>query len=163
MVDVKVLILYDSVFGNTERIALAISDALSGSAQVRVVKTGAANPEEFFDVDLAIVGSPTHRGKPTECFLKFLEQLHRKSVRGLPVAVFDTRYQMSSLLLGIYGSAARKLVSQLKKLGGLPVIAPESFIVCGREGPLENTELTKARSWAKEILEKHSIYIDCKL
>ena len=48
----KILIIYDSVFGNTERLALAISDSLNGSSRVSVVKIKDERLENLFDTNL---------------------------------------------------------------------------------------------------------------
>jgi flavodoxin len=150
----KIAVIYDSMFGNTERIAHAVSNALNGSSQVRTVKAAEAGPEELKGVNLVILGSPTHRGKPTDNFKTFLESINRKSLQGVQFAVFDTRYRMSKILLVLYGSAAGKLERQMKKLGGSPVLPTESFIVQGREGPLEDSESSRAAFWAEALLEK---------
>jgi flavodoxin len=70
----KTLVVYDSVYGNTEIIARAIGDAIPGEVQVlRVGQVNAGDPET---VDLLIIGSPTHGTMPTEpvqssCFVPF--------------------------------------------------------------------------------------------
>jgi len=53
----KVLIVYDSVYGNTEKVAKAIGDAITG--EVKVLRVGELNSSELKTFDLLIVGSPT--------------------------------------------------------------------------------------------------------
>jgi menaquinone-dependent protoporphyrinogen IX oxidase len=60
----KTLVVYDSVYGNTEIVARSIGDAILGEVQVlRVsqVKTG-----DWDTVDLLVIGSPTHGALPTD-------------------------------------------------------------------------------------------------
>ena len=52
----KALIVYDSVYGNTEEIARAVAGALTPSGEVKVLRVGEANPSEFESVDLLVVG-----------------------------------------------------------------------------------------------------------
>jgi len=59
----KSLIVYDSMYGNTEKIAKAIGDGLTG--EVKVVRVGEVNPAELKTFDLLILGSPVHGGRPT--------------------------------------------------------------------------------------------------
>lgn len=59
----KVLVVYDSVHGNTEKIARTIGGAFAGEAEVH--HAGRMNISESDTFDLIIVGSPTHGGRPT--------------------------------------------------------------------------------------------------
>jgi hypothetical protein len=76
--------------------------------------------------------------------------LPRRLLRGKRVAAFDTSYKMSRWLARF--TAARKLDCKLRKLGGVRAIAPETFHVVEREGPLYDGELERARSWAQSML-----------
>ena len=58
----KVLVVYDSTFGKTEQIATAIGGAIAGD--VKVLHAGEINPAELNLLNLFVVGSPTHFGKP---------------------------------------------------------------------------------------------------
>ena len=62
----KALVIYDSQFGNTERIAWAIRDALSAKAETRLVRASNVAPRDLSAVDVLIVGSPTQRFHATE-------------------------------------------------------------------------------------------------
>ncbi|MCK4843467.1 MAG: flavodoxin domain-containing protein, partial [Dehalococcoidia bacterium] len=71
----KALIVYDSVYGNTEKIARAIAEAITPSGEVKVVGAGEANPSELASIDLLIVGSPTHGGRPTPAVQNLLNKV----------------------------------------------------------------------------------------
>jgi flavorubredoxin len=58
----KALIVYDTKFGHTEKIAQAIGDALGG----KVLPVEEGNPAELQEFSLVILGSSTHGGFPTE-------------------------------------------------------------------------------------------------
>jgi len=53
----KTLIVYDSVFGNTEKIAQAIGNALSFRTSVEMLRVGDAKLEHLTDLDVLVVGS----------------------------------------------------------------------------------------------------------
>jgi flavodoxin len=58
----KTLVVYDSTYGNTEKIAQAIGEAIGG----QILRVGEVNPADLKGFDLLIVGSPTRGGLPTE-------------------------------------------------------------------------------------------------
>ena len=139
----KILIVYDSTYGNTEEIARAIGEAITG--EVKVLRVGEADPSETFD--LLIVGSPTHGGRPTQAIQDFTKRV--PALNGAPVAAFDTR--LSTGLVKIFGYAAGRIGKTLEKKGGILVKPPEAFFVKGTKGPLREGELERAASWAGEI------------
>jgi len=148
----KTLIVYDSVYGNTEKIAKAIGDAITG--EVKVSHVSEANSSEFKTVDLLIVGSPTHGGKPTRAIQDLLNRIPVSDFKGASMAVFDTRLSMK--LVGIFGYAAEKIAGSLKTKDWAIIVSPEGFFVKGKKGPLEKGELERAAGWAKEIVERKS-------
>ena len=142
----KVLIVYDSVYGNTEKIAKAVGDAITG--EVKVLRVGEVNSSELKTFDLLIVGSPTQGGRPTLAIQEFLK-IPEPIIRGVNVAAFDTR--LSTRLVGIFGYAAVRIADSMKRNGGTLIASPEGFFVEGKEGPLKEGELERAARWAKEI------------
>jgi len=145
----KVLIIYDSVYGHTEKIAKAIGGAITG--EVKVLRVDEANPSELKTIDLFIVGSPTQGGRPTPAIQDFLNKVPEPSLQGINVAAFDTR--ISTKLVGVFGYAAGRIAGNLKGKGGTLVASPEGFFVKGTKGPLREGELERAASWAKGILQ----------
>jgi flavodoxin len=144
----KTLVVYDSVHGNTEKIAKAIGDAITG--EVQVLQAGEVNPAELKAFDLLIIGSPTHGGRPTEAMQDFLKVLG-PALQGTNVAAFDTR--LSTKWVRIFGYAAPRIAGKVKKKGGTLIGAPEGFFVKGTEGPLTEGELERAAGWAKGIVK----------
>ena len=138
----KALIIYDSQYGNTERIAQAISDGLTGN--VKVVHASEANPSELKTCDLLILGSPTHGGYPTESIYGLLKA--SLALEGVNVAAFDTRTKTT-----IFGYAAPKIAKGLQRNGGILLVPPEGFIVLGIHGPLKDGELERAKKWAQQL------------
>jgi len=147
----KTLIVYDSFYGNTEKIARAIATALTPSGEVKVLRPSEVNPAELSSVDLLIIGSPTQGGKQTPAIQEFLSKIPANAMKNVSVASFDTR--LSTRLVGIFGYAAGKIAESLKGKGGNLILPPEPFFVKGREGPLKDGELERAAAWAKKILD----------
>jgi len=147
----KALIVFDSAYGNTEKIARAVAAGLAPSGDVKVLRAGEANISELESIDLLIVGSPTQGGRPTPAIQDFLNRVSEPAVRGISVAAFDTR--ISTRWVGIFGYAAGRIAGSLKTKGGTLILSPEGFFVKGTEGPLKEGELDRAASWAREILQ----------
>ena len=146
---VKVLIVYDSLYGNTEEIARAIGGAITGD--VKVLRVGEVNPSELKGFDLLIIGSPTQGGGPTPSIKDFLNKIPELSLQGINIAVFDTR--MTTKFVGIFGYAAGRIAGSLKGKGSTLAVPPEGFFIKGTQGPLKEGELERAVAWAKAIIE----------
>jgi flavodoxin len=143
------LIVYHSVFGNTQAIAEAIAEAMQQKGAVRLTRVDRFSAAELEGIALMIMGCPTHRHSVPQAVRTMLEGMSRGALRGVGVAAFDTRYRKARWLTG---SAAHKVARNLRKFGGRQVVGPESFFVAGREGPLEEGEIERAKEWAELIL-----------
>jgi len=157
----KVLIVYDSVFGNTEQIAQAIGNALGSQEDVEMLRVGNVKPEQLTGLKLLIVGSPTRGFRPTPAISNLLKSIPKNGLKGVKVAAFDTRFTMDEIessvfilpiLVNIFGYAAKPISDRLKRKGGELIIPPEGFFVEGSEGPLKEGELERAANWAKQII-----------
>lgn len=133
---VKALVVYDSVYGNTEKVARALAAGLeSGGVDVDVVKVDAIRFDELSRIDLLCIGSPVHAWSASKPVKEFLERL--KSVEGLSgkkAFAFDTKMKSR-----FAGSAGGKIERKLESLGLTVAKHSESAIVKGREGPLEES------------------------
>lgn len=151
----KAVVIYDSVYGNTEQIAQAIGAGLAGDA--RVMRVGDVNASELRSFDLLIVGSPVHGGRATPAIDALLKQLPTHSLEGKRVAAFDTRFESEEqgiglrILMSVIRYAAERIAKDLAKKGGRLVAEPEGFIVEQKEGPLKQGELERASQWAKAM------------
>jgi flavorubredoxin len=71
---IKITIVYESVFGNTHKVAQATSDGVREAypdVHVECVAVGRASPELIKSTDLLIVGRPTRRRHmTTDCSRK---------------------------------------------------------------------------------------------
>ena len=152
MVNANALVVYDSQYGNTERITQTIANTLRAtSGEVRAVHVVAADPAELKSFDLLVVGWPTQGWRPTPAIHSFLERISSERIGGLRIACFDTRFPLPRW---VTGSAAKVMATKLQEKGIPLLLEPESFFVKGREGPLRSGELDRASTWARMLLEK---------
>ncbi len=158
----KSLVLFDSVFGNTEKIAQAIGTGLETGSEVTVRKITDTNAAELSEMDLVVVGSPTRGFRPTKPVADFLQVLPTRLLRGKKVAAFDTRMSQQEIdssvfflkyLVKAFGYAAKPISAGLLRAGGVQPYQPEGFLVHGQEGPLFDGELERATEWGKKLLE----------
>ncbi len=153
------LIVYDTQYGNTEQVAHAIAKGLAPTFSVQLLKADQMTKINVEHLDLLIVGGPTHRHRVSATLTRVLDTLPRKSLKGIKVAAFDTRYRMAAWLSG---SAARGIARDLRKLGGASLVSSQSFFIVRDIPPkgqkrrheleqLEPGELERAAAWGVEI------------
>ena len=164
----RALVVYESMFGNTQKIAEAVKQGLSSHVPADILEVGTA-PHAFGDgVELLVVGGPTHafgmsrpgtredatrqagghvvsEGIGLREWLTTLERTPGK----VTVAAFDTRIAKPR----VPGSAARAAEKRLRKLGFRVTLASESFYVRGTAGPLVEGEEERARAWGEKLGE----------
>ena len=145
----KALMVYDSVYGNTEKVARAIAEAITPPDEVKVLRASEANPSELTSIDLILVGSPTHGGRPTPAVQDLINKVPK--LQGINVAAFYTR--ATTKLARVFGYAAGRIAGYLKRKGGVLIASPEGFFVTGTNGPLKEGELERAEDWVKGIIE----------
>jgi flavodoxin len=155
----KCLILFDSYFGNTEKIARAVGDALSGKLEVEVVRISEMKADALSGVHVFIAGTPTRGFRASDAFKAYFKEMPSTQLKNIKVAAFDTRIALEDMdnkighfFMKIFGYAAGPLTEQLKAKGGQVIVPGEGFYVHGTEGPLKDGELDRAAAWAKTIL-----------
>ena len=158
-------VVYESMFGNTEQVARAVATGLGRHLDVELVAVANA-PDTVSDVDLVVVGGPTHafsmtrqatrvdavsqgasHGTSETGLREWLATLPAAS-RSLPVATFDTRVDKARHLPGSAAKAAAKVV---RRRGYLLAARPESFYVADVAGPLIEGELDRAAAWGETL------------
>jgi hypothetical protein len=161
----RALVVYESMFGNTEAVARAVAEGLSTRFATQVVDVGTAPTVVGPGVDLLVVAAPTHAFGMSHAATRraavgegahasagtrigareWLAQL-TAPVRPQGAAVIDTRLRG----LRCSGSAARAARRQLRELG-FDVAPAVSFWVRGTSGPLLDGELRRARTIGVEL------------
>ena len=148
----NVLVVYDSQYGNTERVARCIAATLSEFGQARAVRVDQIYPGALGGLDMLILGCPTQGMRQTAVMQAFIAHIPRDVLKGLAVACFDTRFRGGFWML----SAAPAMAKQLHLMGVELVVQPESFYVKAmmKAGPLLDKEIERAAKWAHVLSEK---------
>src|SRR6516225_9376874 len=158
------LVVYESMYGNTAAIGEAIAAALrEEGAEVEAKLVSKVEPEQTRDVDLLVVGGPTHvHGMSRSSTRKtaaadekntFAEPTLEPGLRtwlarlpegaGRLAAAFDTRIDKPLILTG---SAAKGIGRGLKERGFHLATEPECFLV-STQNQLLDGELERAATW----------------
>jgi len=152
----RILIIYDTVYGNTEEIAGAIRQAASQNHEARLVKAGDATLQDVENADLLMVGSPTHGGWYTEPVKNFLNQIPDNGLK-IHAAAFDTGSDVQNqkgvvrTIIGFFGYASPRIAKALTKKGA-KVLCSETFFVLNTEGPLKEGEVERAKGWCHDVI-----------
>ncbi len=142
------LVVYDSTFGNTRRVAEAIADGLRSHGPVRLLGLDELPLQNLGSVDLLFVGGPTPPDAMTAGMDQFVDVLEARPATGMVTATFDTRFRMPAVLSE---SAAMTIARKLQRAGIRTFAPPESFFV-SRGGPEpDEGETERATSWAKSV------------
>lgn len=155
----SILIVYDSIFGNTASLAKAMASELENSHEIRLVPVTTGSSPALEGVTLMIVGSPTRGFRPTPGMQDFVEGLDEAKVAGLEAAVFDTRLDLETIhpaplrwVVEVGGYAGDVLQRMLAGKGCVLSSKPAGFLVGGTEGPLKEGEIERARRWASGLV-----------
>lgn len=150
----KALVVYESVFGNTEKVTQAIGKVLGAP----VIGVSDVAMEQLKGLDLLVVGSPTRGFRPIENITAFLNSIPNGALQGVKVAAFDTRIDLQTIKPKVFrfivskgGYADKTIAKMLQKKGGQLVEPTEGFSVKDSEGPLVEGELERAAEWAGKI------------
>jgi hypothetical protein len=162
----KVVIIYESLFGNTGAIAHAIAAGCQPAAEIELVPIVAATREHATGAHLIVVGGPTHvHGMSSAVSRKAAaedsdlpDEVVGRGIRDWlgelvhsegPAAAFDTRLDRAMVLTG---AASHVIGRRLKRRGYRLIVPPESFLVADAEGPLVEGELDRATEWGRALI-----------
>ena len=164
------LVVYESMFGNTKEVALAIRRGLAaGGLDARLMEVGDGFDELQEQADLFVVGGPTHAfglsrestrsdaarqsSTPVISLRRGLREWidGAAGLRRSTFAAFDTKVRRPRLP----GSAAKAASKRLRAMGWAEVTSPVSFSVDGTMGPLLDGELERAERWGASIAAAH--------
>jgi flavodoxin len=159
-------VVYESMFGNSQKVASAIRDGLRQTIPTELVRVGDAPAAIPDDVRLLVVGGPTHelgmsrpstraqaaaQGElvmPAELGIReWIGQLARRTTHTAAVT-FDTRILKTRK---IPGSAARSAAKLLRRRDFKLLTNPASYYVDDVQGPIDESEVERARSWGAAL------------
>jgi hypothetical protein len=169
----RAVIVFESMFGNTHRIADAIAKGIGPGNEVRVIPVSTATRKLLHGADLVVAGGPTHvhgiskastrkaaveqAGKSAGQLVldasaaadgpglrDWFSSLGQMSARG---AAFDTRIAGPAIVTGQASKGIAKLLAQ----HGLTLVAPAKSFLVTRENMLQPGEEDRAREWGREL------------
>ena len=168
----RVLIVYESMYGNTRTVAERIGAGLGPDLDVDVVPVADATAERVAGADLLVVGGPTHvhglswprtRRAAVEAAAKdpALDALPGADGRGLrewlahlpspttgaAAAAFDTRIDAPAAFTG---RASRALGRRLRRRGWALGAPPQSFLV-DKKNRLLADQPARAEAWGASL------------
>jgi menaquinone-dependent protoporphyrinogen IX oxidase len=154
----KGIVVYDTSYGNTKKIAETIAEALRESGievdlfDVKDVKKLSAK-----DYDFLVLGSPTRFGTMSFAIRGFLGKVKTEEWMSKPFASFDTENPENierARSERKEWSAAEKISEKLrdKKMNELlPVL---KAVVLGQKGPLKEGEIARTKDFTRELAIK---------
>jgi menaquinone-dependent protoporphyrinogen IX oxidase len=167
----RAVVSYESMYGNTRRVAEAVAQGLRAGLDVRVMPISELPDDALVGADLLVLGAPTHvHGLPrastredaarkasapgdprsleeTATRPGMREWLEAHPMLQKPVATFDTRVAMSPV---ITGRASKGIAKRLRHAGAETVVPAESFLVRG-DDTLVPGELERAEAWGRAL------------
>ncbi len=124
----RLLVIYDTFRGNTERIAQLVAGELAALGhEVSCRRQSVSGEEDFIGVGLWIIGTPTHWGRAPFRFRTLVRNAVKDAGKDHDFVVFDTRYE------AVHSGAADRLHRMLSREGLRPLLPPQAFIVEGDE------------------------------
>ena len=163
----RAVVVYESMYGNTHKIADAVATGLGSGFDVSVIPVWRASAAVLSEADLIVVGGPTHMHgmsrastrkaaakaaskpdsplqlEPSAPGIGLREWIGRMSKQHVKAVAFDTRLHGKAALTG----SAAKGINRMLRARGFDVIAePESFLVT-KQDQLEPKETARAEEW----------------
>jgi flavodoxin len=165
----RAVVVYESMYGNTRRIADAIGRGLARGGTVSVLPVAGADRGALQGADLLVVGGPTHVHGLSRASTRKAAVEQRKddglmidpgaygpglrewfpSLAGAAIrsAAFDTRVAGPP---AVTGRASKRIAKELRGQGCPPVTEPESFLV-DKTSRLKPGEEERAEAWGAEL------------
>ena len=127
----KACVIFDTRYGNTEKIAKSFEAGLrqTGIETVCINAKDVIVDDSLAQYDLICVGAPTEWHSASKPMKAFLRNLKGVDLSGRYGFAFDTRFAAP-----LSGSAAKLIEKELKVRGILMIASRESAIVAGAKG-----------------------------
>ena len=149
----KGIVVYDTSYGNTKKIAETIAETLKESGievdlfDVKNVKKLSAQDYSFL-----VLGSPTRFGTMSFAIRGFLGKVKNEEWMSKPFAAFDTENPEN--IEKKEWSAAEKISERLKDRKMNQLLPVMKAVVLGQKGPLQEGEIERTKDYAGELAVK---------
>ncbi|MFW9806339.1 MAG: flavodoxin family protein [Candidatus Thorarchaeota archaeon] len=147
----KTIIIYESLYGNTKKIAESICEGINSVEGVDclIKKTGEIHTDDLCDYDAILFGCPNHNQEPALNIVKFIDRASIVHLKAKIGAAFDT-YTGGNKDVAV---AKLEIIIQAK-LPGISLEGRISAKVTGRKGPLADDEESRAQEFGEEFGRK---------
>jgi hypothetical protein len=173
----RIMIVYESMFGSTRKVAEAVErgarSVVGNGVAVTLRRVGDIQPEEVMDVDVLVLGAPTHAhsmsrpdsrleaakwaAHPAQRLAlepdalydgvrEFVQTLHPTDAA---FVAFDTRFDAPEIFTG---SAAHAIRKRLVKKGLEALLPAQSFLVT-KESRLLDGETRRAEELGRKLVD----------
>ena len=150
----KVLIVYDTKYGNTEKVAKLIAEGITSTEGNEVIVNNVKDVKLKTEAsyDLILIGSPNHFGRHVGSIKKFINKLPKSQLKVNAYAVFDT------YITADFEKAVKKMEQQISEMmPDLTKTSPGlSIKVEGTgtsKGPIVNDELPKCKEFGIKFVQ----------
>ena len=148
----KVLIVFDTKHGNTQKVAELIADGINSveGNETEVVNVKDFDLNEGKTYDLLLIGSPNHVGSHVRSIKKFIKNLSSANVKASSFAAFDTYMSKD------FEKAVKKMEKQISEnLPNSTIALPGlSIKVGGMKGPIVEEDLSKCKEYGIKLAKK---------
>ena len=147
----KVLIVFETKYGNTKKAAETIGEVIKDAGnEITVVKVDDVEMDTIKDYKAIVIGSPTYASNQARSIKKFISSLSVEA--DTKIVVFDTHTGDGKSTGGVMRRAVKKMEKQIQKNPNLKkIVNGLQVAVKGIKGPIIEGELDKCKEFAKEI------------
>ena len=159
MLNVKGIVIYDTSYGNTQKIAETIAEVLK-EAEIEVDFFYVKNIKKLNgnDYNFLVLGSPTKFGTMSFAVKSFLGKIKSEEWQNKSFAAFDTENPENlekSKMENKNWSAAEKIAEKLKEKKMNQLLPVHKALVESKlKGMLLEGEIDKAKDYAKQLAAK---------
>ena len=154
----KGIVIYDTAYGNTKKIAETIAETLKESEiEVDLLDVKDVKKLSAKDYNFLVLGSPTRFGTMSFAIRGFLGKVKTEEWMNKPFAAFDTENPENverSRIEKKEWSAAEKIAAKLVEKGMKQPLPVLKALVLGQKGPLVEGEIERTKEYAKGLAAK---------
>jgi flavodoxin len=149
----KGIVVYDTSYGNTKKIAETITEVLKESGlEVDVFHVKDAKKLRMKGYDFLIVGSPTRFYTMSRAIKSFLGKVKSEDWMNKPFAAFGTENPEN--IERKKGSAAEKIAERLKEKEMTQLLPVLKSLVLGQKGPIQEGEIDRTKEYSRRLATK---------
>ena len=156
--ETKGIVVFDTSYGNTKKIAETISETLQVSGiEVELFDVKNVKKLKAEDYNFLVLGSPTKFGTMSFAIRFFLGKIKREEWMNKPFAAFDTENPENierAKAENKEWSAAEKIAIKLKDKKMNQLLPALKALVLGQKGPLVEGEIERTKEYSRDLANK---------